>query len=334
MTRKGSLRVVAAVAAAVGVATVTALGVVVAPAAAQASIYVYTDDDPTTTFTGDQIASRADSTTICKTQGKFATQYTALNCGEAFAFLGGFATESGANYTLPQTFGTNIPFNPSAPVRGPTGILIAANWSSMWNGKQTRGFFDANVTQNNALQYWTGLSSTGVANTDNCLGWTSGDFGDAGMASIAIHNTAQYIQLAPQPCGNDYTFMCVCIPKTSSPTRSPSRSPTPKPTPLPTTAAPVGGSAANTSAPSRSPTLREGVSGGGSQGPDVALIGGIVGGILGFLCCCLLLLLYLFLRRRDEDEETDEEKKKQDEQVRAAKGAPSAPDTEAVAVKP
>lgn len=100
--------------------------------------------------------ARAQSTLFCRGQSLFH----ALNCSAAYLL---------ASYTGGDD-AASLPVNQTAPVVGPTGVHLAANYSQMFLGAALNNTLaDADVLPR-GTPWWSGSTGAGTA-SDNCGNW-------------------------------------------------------------------------------------------------------------------------------------------------------------------
>ena len=102
------------------------------------------------------------------------------------------------------------PTNTSDPVVGPTGTLIATNWSSLWSGGTLiNNLYDASVIQ---YVYWySGSNPDGSFNGQNCYNWSTSS---SAVAARAGRNNVPvspgWVSAGRLTCGQAAQLLCSC----------------------------------------------------------------------------------------------------------------------------
>jgi hypothetical protein len=182
------------------------------------------------------------SNQLCKQQ-QLGLIYTQLQCQSALSML----LFDGMSYA-------SFAVNQSAPVKGPTDQIIAANWTLLIAGQLEQSLLDADVLPSPLSVWWSGANALGQA-AQNCGDWTSNDTACIfGLTGGAAEITNEWASFQFGSCNIMKSLLCVCIGGTPLSTHSPTSQPTASPTRDPTASPTRKPSASPTRLPTDSPT--------------------------------------------------------------------------------
>jgi hypothetical protein len=168
-------------------------------AAGPQAVYLYSTQTP---FDGDLVGAagqgggRVAADILCASELDLA-------CSDVHAALSVDAQDTLT--TMPESFGLPV----GVPVRGPTGIEIAASWLALVdaNPVMSASLADAGVAVDS---YWTGSDEVGGA-LDDCTGWSQNDLSLPGVVgSAAAIDSKDWMSYATASCGELRPLLCAC----------------------------------------------------------------------------------------------------------------------------
>lgn len=191
---------------------------------------------------GSDIGTRSESRTKCESKTTHSTHGCVASLGWLTYSLGDDLVQ------MPNVWGVDEQSN----ITGPTGMVVATNWTNLMAGTWEFSLEAAGVLPSNSV-WWSGSQASGVADEANVCGeWDTGASTGNLAAESDFADESRSCSLDTGSGGEEAHLVCLCIqggtqPPTVSPTVQPTKSPT-----TPTTFGPT--SSPTTAAPSSSPT--------------------------------------------------------------------------------
>lgn len=161
---------------------------------AAGTVYLY---DPTGSYIGSSLGDRTATTAIC----------TASDPGGCSVIHMMLSYTDDAIIDFPSKLG----FSANAQVKSLTEVDISNNWYTMFdpsfvtliNALKFAGVYSTN------LNYWSGTSTDGTKNTNNCADWTGGSFSKVGLSNLG--DTRWISVTSSRPCSEYNSVLCICV---------------------------------------------------------------------------------------------------------------------------